>query len=133
MRRVALLATAAGLLAGCGGESGDLMAIDVSGGVAADRGPLAIVVTGDGRGHCNDGPRESIPSELVIEARELERELDDLAQDGASFEGQDADRASYVLRIKAGTVRWTEGAPGLPKELARAQLYALALDRRLCR
>ena len=118
-------------LAGCGGESGDLMAIQVEGGVAKDRGPLDIVLASDGRGTCNDRPSETVPSETVIDARELERELSDLAEEGARFQGGSG--ASYVVRIKAGTVRWTEGARGLPRVLPQTQLLALRLDRLLCR
>ena len=126
------LAVASGL-AGCGGESGDLMAIEVTGGVARDRGPLEIVVANDGRGSCNGRPTETIPSELVIEARDLERELADLAEKGARFGERRGPRGAYVVRIKPGTVRWTEGTSDLPPALPRTQLLALRLDRLLCR
>jgi hypothetical protein len=109
------------------------MAIKVSGGFAGSRGPLDIVVAGDGRGTCNDKPSEIIPSDLVIDARETERDLGDLAEDGARFDTAREGAARYVVRIKAGTVRWTEGAGGLPEVLPRAQLLALRLDRLLCR
>jgi hypothetical protein len=128
----ALLAAAALLAAGCGGEAGDLMAIEVTGGPTRDR-PLDIVVAGDGRGSCNDRASETLPSDLLIEARELERELGDLAEDGATLGRADEDRRAYVVRIKAGTVRWTEGTEDLPELLPRAQLLALRLDRLLCR
>ncbi len=120
-------------LAACGGESGDLMAIEVTGGFAKGRGPLDIVLANDGRGTCGSRAEESVPSDLVIEARELERDLNDLAEDGADFGSGDGRGARFVARIKAGTVRWTEGASDLPPALARAQLLALRLDRLLCR
>jgi hypothetical protein len=120
------------LAAGCGGESGDLMAIDVSGGKARGH-EFEIVIASDGRASCNDRPEETIPSELLIDARELERELSDLAEEGATFGGGGDDAREYVVRIKEGTVRWTEGEPGLPQELPQAQLLALQLDRQLCR
>jgi hypothetical protein len=118
---------------GCGGEAGDLMAIEVSGGFAGSRGPLDIVVAGDGRGTCNDKPSETVPSDLVIDAREVERDLGDLAEEGARFDTAREGVASYVVRIKAGTVRWTETERGLPEVLPRTQLLALRLDRLLCR
>ena len=134
MRRIGAALAAAFALAGCGGEAGDLMAIEVSGGGAKARGaPLDIVVASDGRGTCNDRASESIPSDLVIEARELERELGDLAEESATFEADAAGRRDYVVRIKAGTVRWTEGARALPVVLPRTQLLAVRLDRLLCR
>ena len=81
----------------------------------------------------NGGSEESIPSDLLIDARELERDLGDLAEQGAFFEPTGAGRREYVVRIKAGTVRWSEGNRGLPRELPRTQLLALRLDRLLCR
>ena len=132
MRRVALALLTALLAAGCGGEAGDLMAIEIAKGPARGR-ELDIVVKGDGRGTCNGGAEKSIPSDLVIDARELERDLSDLAEQSAFFEPTGAGRREYVVRIKAGTVRWSEGDRGLPRELPRTQLLALKLDRLLCR
>lgn len=109
------------------------MAIRVSGGVAAIRGGLDIVVANDGRGSCNDRPEQSLPSDLVIEARELERDLGGLAEDGATFGPSGNDQREFVVRIKAGTVRWAEGERGLPEVLPRTQLLAVKLDRLLCR
>ena len=132
MRRIAPALIAGVLVAGCGGEAGDLMAIEIAKGPARGRA-LDIVVKSDGRATCNDGPEETISSDLLIDARELERDLKDLAEEGAFFEPTGAGRREYVVRIKAGTVRWSEGDRGLPRELPRTQLLALRLDRQLCR
>ena len=132
MRGIAAALLAGLLIVGCGGESGDLMAIEASGGKARG-GPLDIVITSDGRATCNDGPEETIPSGLLIDARELERDLGDLAEEGATFGSASGDRRDYVVRIKKGTVRWPEGDPGLPAQLAETQLLALRLDRLVCR
>ena len=132
MRRVAATLLVALAVAGCGGEAGDLMSIEIAKGPARGR-ELDIVIKGDGRGTCNGGAEKSIPSDLVIDARELERDLGDLAEQGAFFEPTGAGRREYVVRIKAGTVRWSEGDRGLPRELPRTQLLALKLVRLLCR
>lgn len=118
------------MLAACGGGSGDLLALEVSGG--PQERELRIVVTGDGRARCGDGPVEEIPSQLLLDAREVERETGELADRGARFERR-AEGRVFVLRSTAGTVRWNEGARGLPGILPRAQVLALALDRELCR
>lgn len=123
---------AALLVAGCGGTAGDLIAIEVSGGPARERGPLEIVVADNGRASCNRGEAETLPSDLLIEARELERELGDLAEQGANYPGGGGDQRQYVARTRAGTVRWAEGVRDLPPVLPRAQLLALRLDRLLC-
>ena len=134
MRALRAIATIGCLaLAGCGGESGDLMAIEVEGGFAKSRGTLDIVLANDGRGTCNDRPSETVPSEIVIEAREVERDLNDLAEEGARLGNPGNPGGRFVVRIKAGTVRWDEGAQNPPQVLGEAQLLALRLDRLLCR
>ena len=80
---------------------------------------LDIVITSDGRATCNDGSEETIPSDLLIDARELERDLGDLAEEGATFEPAPARAASTSCGSRTGTVRWTEGDRGLPRELPR--------------
>ena len=132
MRRIAAAVIAGVLAAGCGGEAGDLMAIEVSGGKGRGEA-LEIVIASDGRASCNDRPSENIPSDLLIDAREAERELGDLAERGETFGEATGDRREYVVRIKAGTVRWPEGDPGLPAQLPETQLLAIRLDRLLCR
>jgi hypothetical protein len=132
VRRVVPALLAGLAIAGCGGEAGDLMAIEIAKGPARGR-EIDIVIKDNGRATCNDREEESIPSDLLIDARELERDLGDLAEQGAFFEPTGAGRREYVVRIKAGTVRWSEGDRGLPRELPQTQLLALRLDRLLCR
>lgn len=134
-----MAATGVGLaLAGCGGSSGDTLAVEISGGPQPR--PLRIVVTNDGQGQCNAGPVEPLPSERLIEAREIEREIEPLAREAATFGGASGDdqlgageRRTYVVRTADGTVRWREGARDLPDPLPRAARLGLLLDRQLCR
>ena len=129
MRRVGAAAAASiAALAGCGGEAGDLLAIAGSGGARPDH---EIVVTGDGRGRCDGGDLSSIESDRLIEAREIEREVEDLANDSREYMSV-PERRRYVMRTNDGTLRWSEGSPGLPEELPRAALLALQLERELC-
>jgi hypothetical protein len=131
MRRLAWALSALPLLlAGCGGSAGDLLSISVSGGVA----PRAhtVVVSGDGRGSCDDGPLKELPSDRVIDARAVERDVADLAKRSATYPPL-PDARSYTLRTKAGEVRWSEGGRGLPSVLPRAQLLELQLERIVCR
>ena len=130
-RQAAVLAAAVvAVLAGCGGSAGDLLAIEVSGGLEGRS--TSVTVTSDGRGRCDAGPLAQLPSERVIEAREVERELGGLAAGGASFDEAGADRRQYVARTKAGTVRWTEGASALPAVLPRTALLERRLEQDLC-
>lgn len=116
--------------AGCGGSPGDLLALEVNGGPAArhDR----IVIQDNGSGTCNGGPSKDIGSAALIDAREIENDLKDFAERAAGFETGRPGATSYVARTKDGTVRWQEGARGLPPVLPRAELFALQQGRKLC-
>ncbi len=130
-RRLALVtALAAALISGCGGGSGDLLAIEVSGGPAGTA-PQTIVITEDGHGSCNRGPQHRITSAQLIDAREIERESGDLASKGTDIQTAKRGARQYVLRSKEGTVRFTEG-PGLPPELSKAAQFALQAGRTVC-
>ncbi|MEX2196169.1 MAG: hypothetical protein WD844_12865 [Thermoleophilaceae bacterium] len=127
MRRWAPVLLAA-LAAGCGGESGDLLAIEVSGGPqGTDR---TIVVTGDGRGRCDGGELQPISNQQLIDARELERELTELDEEERRFGGGEG--RSYVARARDGALRWSEGTEPKPELLPRLELLALQLGRELC-
>jgi hypothetical protein len=130
-RRIAAAITVAAALAvsACGGEAGDLLALEVSGGLQET--PLRLTVTEDGRGTCDDGELRPISGTLLIDARDVERDLEPLAEDGASF-GSDDRRRNYVALTRAGTVRWVEGGEDLPEVLPRAALLAQALQDELC-
>ena len=129
-RLASAIAVAAALaVSACGGEAGDLLALEVSGGL--QDAPLRLTVTEDGRGTCDGGELRPISGDLLIDARDVERDLEPLAEDGASF-GSDDRRRNYVARTRAGTVRWVEGGEDLPEVLPRAALLAQALQDELC-
>jgi hypothetical protein len=133
MRRAVGLLTAlaaSSLVAGCGGTAGDLLSINVEGGPAGAN--HTIVVTGDGRGSCDRGPLVPLPSERVIAARKIEREVVDVAKGARTFGSRPGARR-YVLKTKDGVARWSDGTPNLPAALPQAQLLALQLGRELCR
>lgn len=133
MRRGALAAAAAcaAALAGCGGPAGDLLAIETSAGPRG--GSERLVIADDGRARCDGGDLRPIPGDDLIEARELAREIGELAEDARAFEGGAPGGRRYVARVRAGSVRWSEGAPGLPPALPRLELFALRLGRTFCR
>jgi hypothetical protein len=94
-------------------------------------GTHTVVVSGDGRGSCDRGALKELPSDRVIAAREIERDVGDLARRAATYPPS-PDARAYTIRTKAGEVRWSEGARGLPSVLPRAQLLELQLQRILC-
>jgi hypothetical protein len=130
MKAAALvLAATAAALAACGGTAGELITISTTGGGGR---PYRVVVTGDGRGSCNGGGERVLPSQHVLDAREVERELKDDAEKRASYVNGPAGARRYVASTKDGLVTWVEGARGAPPEVAKAILLTQNLKRDTC-
>ncbi len=113
------------LLAGCGNPGGDLIALE-------ERGAHfnRMVVTDDGRGSCNGGELQRLESARLIEAREVERELRDLAEERTNFPEATGGR-HFRAQMRDVTVTWRERSaqdPILPK----ATLLTIRLRRELC-
>ncbi len=121
---------AAGLLSGCGGSAGDLIAFEVSGGFQAV--DIGITVTDDGRGSCDSGPLKPITGQTLLDARELKRELVPLANQAKEYPTPGPDQRQYVIRMQEGTVTWPEGTQGLPPALGKAVLLERSLEQQLC-
>jgi hypothetical protein len=130
MRRAALaLAVAAAALAGCGGSAGELLTISAAGGGGP---PYRVVVTGDGRGSCDGGRERVLPSQHVLDAREVERDHTKPAKARASYTTGPAGARRYVASTKDGIVTWVEGARGAPPVVAKAILLTQNLRRDTC-
>jgi hypothetical protein len=123
-----LAALAAGLT-GCGGSAGELLTISTTGGGGP---PYRVVVTGDGRGMCNGGGERVLPSQHVLDAREVERELTDYAKKRASFTKGPRGARRYVASTKDGLVTWVEGARGAPPVIAKGIVLTQELKRDTC-
>ena len=129
MRRAAPL-VALVALAGCGNPGGDILAIEVRE-PAAGTPIQRLVVTDDGRGRCNAGELERLDSDRLLDAREVQRELDELPGDRSDYTGPRGRRA-YRAETRESDVTWIEGAPRVPEVIPKATLLALNLRRELC-
>lgn len=131
--RLLIVAAAAALAcaaAGCGGTSGDILGLGMSGGPVKQTDHMHV--TEDGRGSCNKKPLHTLPSATVIKARGLVRDAKDLAKTGATFGEPAPGLRNFELRTPDGTVTWVENAPQLPLVLSDAELLTLQLSRELC-
>jgi hypothetical protein len=129
MRRAfaAVAAASCALLVACGGSPGDLMGIEMSGGPL--RQPERMRVTENGLTSCNKGGLKQLPSQIVLDARNVERDVKPLIEHGASYSAALPGRRTFTLRTPDGSVTWAEGGQGLPQVLPRAIELALELER----
>lgn len=125
-----IAATAAAVvLAGCGSGTADLLAVHVTGGFAGE--DYEIRVTDDGRASCG-GSLRPLPSQIVLDAREVKRDIRPFARRGANLPAAGGDLHHFEFRSFDGVVRWDEGRP-LPPAIGRATALTLRLKRELCR
>ena len=114
------------LVAGCGNPGGDLIALE-----ERSTGFYRVVVTDDGRGSCNGGELERLESGRLLEAREVERELQELADTGRTNFPDPYGGRHFRAAMRGATVTWRERSaqdPVLPK----ASALTLKLRRELC-
>ena len=126
---MALAAAAAASLARCGGDPGELITITTTG---AGEPTQRLAVEADARASCDGGPERTLPSSLVLEAREVERELAPPARERASYTDGPRGARRYTAATNDGLVTWTEGARGAPRVVAKAILLRQKLKRELC-
>jgi hypothetical protein len=113
-------------LAGCGGSSGDVLGMQISGGPGNVREQMHV--TEDGRTSCNTGPLHQLPSKAVLDARNIEREATPLIKDGEQYPPALPGRRTFELKTPDGSLVWGEGQAGLPALLPQAELLALQLE-----
>ena len=125
--RWALAATAACLaLAGCGGSTGDLLGMQITGGPGNVKEQMHV--TEDGRTSCNTGALHQLPSATVLVARGVERDAKPLIEQGQSYPQAAPGRRTFELKTPDGSLIWGEGQTGLPAVLPQAELLALDLE-----
>jgi hypothetical protein len=123
---MALVTAAVAASPGCGNPGGDLIALE-------ERGAHfnRMVVTDDGRGKCNDGELERLPSARLLEAREVERELQGLADRGTTNFPEATGGRHFRAQMRDATVTWRERSTQDPA-LPRATALTLKLRNELC-
>jgi hypothetical protein len=123
---LAVTAAACVALAGCGGSTGDLLGMQITGGPGKVKQQMHV--TEDGRTSCNSGDLHQLPSHTVLVARNVEREAKDLIEQAAKYPLALPGRREFELRTPDGTLDWGEGQTGLPAVLNQAELLALDLE-----
>ena len=130
MRLAVLAVLCAALLAGCGGAPGDILGLGISGG--QQRQAVKMHVEENGRASCNKKALHQLPSNQILDARNIVRDAKPFAKSGASFGTPSPNQRTFQLRTPDGTVNWTEAAVGVPPVLSQAELLALQMESQLC-
>lgn len=123
MRRL-LLVPLLPLLVGCGGPSADLFEVERSG---ADRNAnVEVVVNDGGTVRCNQGKSIALPGTMLLDARELARDIEKQASLSIELPKGPGSTLRYVVRVSNGSVSFFDTSEGRPK--AFDQLVAFSKD-----
>jgi hypothetical protein len=93
---------------------------------------LTLDVNDDGTIHCNRGKARTLPSALLIQARDLADSLAGDATAKLSLPVRPGTIFSYVIRLQQGTIRFTDRDTLRHKVLAQAELFAAETAQQVC-
>jgi hypothetical protein len=129
-RCLLIAAALAALLAGCGGRSADLFGVEREGSVPDAR--LQLVVNDGGTVSCDGGADKRLPEDLVIEARELQRDLLEPASQGLRLEPGTGSILRYDVITPDGRVRFADDSRGKPAVLDRFAFFVRKVAQGVC-
>jgi len=126
-------ASVALLAAGCGGgiEAPDLFVVERSGTAPGAR--LTLLVNEEGGLRCNGGPERKLSDPQIIQARAIQEELKEPAEQGLYLPARSGSVLSYRVRDENGTVRFADNSTGQTKVLRNLALFVLQVAQSVCR
>jgi hypothetical protein len=126
-----VLAVTATAACASGAPAHDLFLVQRSGSIPGAR--LALRVTDDGRASCNRGPLVEITSAQLIAAREVERDLEQLAKRRFALPPGRDSVLRYRVVLEDGSVRFADDSRGQPPALFRLAKLTRDVARGSCR
>lgn len=133
MLRVSPAAAAACLivpLAGCGAPSADLFSVDRSG--PDPNANLTLVVNDGGSVTCNRTIERALDAEQLLEARQLARDLVELAQFGIELPPGEGSILSYEVDTEFGSIEFSDTSPDRPPALDRLVAFTKTVGEDVC-
>jgi hypothetical protein len=128
MKRLAVLLGCAAL-AGCGTPSADLFVVTRTG---ADRNAnLTLLVSDGGTVRCN-GAKHEIPGKLLLEARELTRQMSEQAELNLALEPGPDPVLSYKVQMEAGTIAFADTSRPLPRSFTELTVFTKRVSEDVC-
>lgn len=129
MARLVLVLAATVLLAGCGTPGADLFVAHRSGSIPGAR--LTMQVIDDGQVVCN-GKRHPLSSDLLIDAREIVRDLEEPAKASTALAPGPGAILRYSVRTEDGTVIFSDTSRRQPPAFYRAALLIRQIAKGPC-
>lgn len=124
---LALLVVAA---SGCGTQgSADLFKVDRSGSLPGAR--LSLLVSDSGSVSCNGSARKRLPDPLVLEARQLARDLDRDRSVAVPQIGVVSPTYEFKVTLGSGTISWPVGVP-VPESFNRLVYFTRKVAKGVC-
>ncbi|UGS35015.1 hypothetical protein [Capillimicrobium parvum] len=115
---------------GCGAEPPDLFAVDRSGSIAGAK--LRLEVNDGGTVRCNGGEPKRMPSKLLLDARELQRQLDEPGVAGRSLPPGPTSVLRYDVRTEHTRVRFADDSRNRPKTLDELAFLVRQVAQEAC-
>lgn len=129
MPRAAVLLLAALTLGGCGTAGADLMVVQRTGSVAG--ASLRLRVIDDSQVACN-GTMHELPSDQLIDAREVTRDLADLASRNTSLPPGHPTIFRFRIRTEDGVVAFSDTSPRQPAVFYRVAQLVRTIAKSAC-
>jgi hypothetical protein len=128
--RLALALAAAALLGGCGldVELPDLFLLTRTG----QGSKLTLLVNDSGAVHCNGAKGKMLSSSMLIQARALSGSLASDAKQHLDLPPGPGTVFSYQIKLKQGTIRFSDRDTLHHKALAQAELFAAQAAQQAC-
>lgn len=124
-----VLAGVAAALAGCGGRSADLLAVQRSGSIPGAR--LSLVINDGGTVTCNGRAHTLAPKDLV-DARVLARDLVDPLKRHVALTPGPGSILTYRVESPDGAARFSDDSRGQPPEFFRLAFLVRRVAQQTC-
>ena len=127
---ILLLLGAALAVAGCGGGSGDLFAVERTGDVPDAQ--LRLIVNDGGTVTCDDADPKALPEKLLLDARAIATDIEEFAQQSLNLKPGVQSVLQYVVHTPDGTVRFADDSPGQPEVTQRLAYFTRQTAQQVC-
>jgi len=123
--------TGAMLLASCGTQtSADLYLVKRTGKIPGAN--LTLLVTDNGSVRCNGGPPRPLPNDMLLQSRELTKQLAEDQAKPIPLIGVPNSIYDFTVTFGAGKVGWQDGNPYVPESFKQLAYLTRRIAKQVC-